>query len=99
MEDGLANLKIQDGEEEKGVEEEMQQEFCLVGCFLTALMVNFQAMKNMEHHGLLMIIYWVFKASGERGPDGSAIDLFFFLGSSSRFVAGDDVEGSSQAIW
>ncbi|MBA0639865.1 hypothetical protein Goklo_022865, partial [Gossypium klotzschianum] len=29
MEDGLANLKIQDGEEEKGVEEEVQQEFCL----------------------------------------------------------------------
>ncbi|MBA0674711.1 hypothetical protein Goari_016292 [Gossypium aridum] len=88
MEDGLANLKIQDGEEEKGVEEQVQQEFCLMGCFLTALVVNFQAMKNT-----------LANANGERGPDGGAIDLFFFLGSSSRFVTEDDVEGSSQAIW
>ncbi|MBA0548596.1 hypothetical protein Golob_019686 [Gossypium lobatum] len=73
MEDGLANLKIQDGEEEKPVEEEVQQEFCLMRCFLTALVAN-----------------------GEQGPDGGAIDLFFFLGSSSRFVTEDDVEGSAK---
>ncbi|MBA0757753.1 hypothetical protein Gotri_020821 [Gossypium trilobum] len=38
--DGLENLNIQDGEEGKGVEEEVQQEFCLVGCFLTALVAS-----------------------------------------------------------
>ncbi|MBA0707558.1 hypothetical protein Golax_019593, partial [Gossypium laxum] len=37
-----------DGEEEIwAVDEDVEQEFFLVGCFLTAIMVNFQTMKNM----------------------------------------------------
>ncbi|PPS04462.1 hypothetical protein GOBAR_AA16201 [Gossypium barbadense] len=48
MEDGLANLRIHDEEEEIwAMDEDVEQEFCLVGCLLTARMVNFQTMKNM----------------------------------------------------
>ncbi|MBA0848139.1 hypothetical protein Goshw_028941 [Gossypium schwendimanii] len=50
MEDSIANLKIHDGKEEVwAVEEDMKevnQDYCLVDCFLTAQMVNFQVVKN-----------------------------------------------------
>ncbi|MBA0739293.1 hypothetical protein Gogos_012578 [Gossypium gossypioides] len=51
IEDGIANLKIHDKVEEvwaveEDVEEEVDLDYCLVGCFLMARMVNFQAMKN-----------------------------------------------------
>lgn len=44
MKDGVANLKIHDGEDEVwAVEEdvEMNRNYCLVGCFLTVRMVKF----------------------------------------------------------
>ncbi|MBA0712292.1 hypothetical protein Golax_011403 [Gossypium laxum] len=51
MEDGIVNLKIHDRVEEvwaveEDVEEDVDHDYCLVGCFLTTRMVDFQAMKN-----------------------------------------------------
>ncbi|MBA0692692.1 hypothetical protein Goari_010229 [Gossypium aridum] len=52
MERGMANLRIEDSEEEAwsvhGDGEPLNQryEFCLVGCFLTASVINSQAMWN-----------------------------------------------------
>ncbi|MBA0746606.1 hypothetical protein Gogos_009109 [Gossypium gossypioides] len=52
MERGMANLRIEDSEEEAwsvhGDGELLNQryEFCLVGCFLTASVINSQAMQN-----------------------------------------------------
>ncbi|MBA0614468.1 hypothetical protein Godav_014763 [Gossypium davidsonii] len=51
MEDSIVNLKIHDRVEEvwaveEDVDEEVDHDYCLVGCFLTTRMVNFQAMKN-----------------------------------------------------
>ncbi|KAH1064298.1 hypothetical protein J1N35_029285 [Gossypium stocksii] len=52
MQRGLANLSLVDGEEEAfPIPEEIESQssaysFCLVGCFLTASVVHFPAMRN-----------------------------------------------------